>query len=265
VDVYVEGREDKYLLDWHFRRTGFRERFVYSIDSVEVPDGLLVEHGLDPHSARNRIIVLASHLQNAGITPEQSRLIVDRDQEDLVKTRGLSDDLIVTGHGALSIALTANKSLQTIGELFCHDHIAGDVFADDVYAAAARLYLIRAAAKRLGFPLKIGAVTDFVSVAKNRIRFDETAYIRRMAEASGLVGSLGELAAEIVRCEAIASGLALPAEVMANDHDLLAVSLRVIRLCGGLVNRSEDDLRLMMMARLDSDLLDEYDVIKRLK
>lgn len=60
-DVYVEGQFDQDVISTCLREHGEYERTVYSIDSIEVPIGILAAHHLTDGN-KQRVLALAQEL-----------------------------------------------------------------------------------------------------------------------------------------------------------------------------------------------------------
>lgn len=262
-DVYVEGRNDKWVLDWYFRERG-AEAVVYAIDTVDVPDGLLVSLGLNPGSARSRVIALSHYLSDAGVDLSDIRFLVDRDQEDLIATPRLNERVSLTDIATLELTLAHDGSLRRLSDVACCGRVDPEHFIDRIFEISSEIFLIRASAKRLGLPLKILTPDDFIFVRNGSIEFDASGYIQRILVASNSVRHRDAVEAELERCRMQATSLCLSRKLMANDHDVLAIALRIARQCGGLANRSVDDVRSLLLMGLEIDLFDSQPSVRSL-
>jgi hypothetical protein len=247
-DIYVEGSNDKLLLDWCFRDAAPRIA-VYNVDSIEVPDHEVARLNLSPGSARSRVLTLASVLSDRVETARLPLFIVDRDQVDLHPIRLNPPTLAVTDYGTLELGFISEESFNNLAHVACKNRLAGQQLMQRSLDISFRLGLIRAAAKRLEVPLRILDAADFIEAGGEVVRFDHARYLDRCANASNLIGRRDELREEVELCEAQFNQLQADRRLLVNDHDLHRVLRRIAKVIGGDNTRAPEQIRdLLLMA-----------------
>lgn len=82
-EVWVEGVRDRQFLEWFLSADDYAVVEVREIDQVAFADSAVVQHGLRPHSSRDRVIAFALDLDTAVTLGAASVLaIADRDRHD---------------------------------------------------------------------------------------------------------------------------------------------------------------------------------------
>jgi hypothetical protein len=246
VDLYVEGVGDKALLDYYLRSIGRGDVHVYAVDSVDVPDGKLVELGLSPGSNRNRVLALAELLRRNGVLSDTLQFLVDRDQEDLAPSGPFIENVMVTAWGSLSLGLATDASLRRIAEVHCGATSLPARVSEASFRIARHMYVLRAAAKRLDLPLSVLSPDDFIVLRAQSIDFNFRDYVSRVCIQSGSAREVDRVLAECDSCMDIVVAMELSREVTANDHDLFGVLLKLLRLHGGMTSRSVIDVRAQL-------------------
>ena len=93
-DIYVEGVNDKKLIEWVLSAHNIKDIRVYLIDGVEVNDDILKRHGLNKGSNRSKVLALSAELAQSSL-PVTCKIVCisDRDQEDYIPS-GLNNCLL---------------------------------------------------------------------------------------------------------------------------------------------------------------------------
>lgn len=94
-DLFVEGDTDKDFIEWYVWAAGLGSVAVYTIETVDIQDEVLLKHGLPTGSNRSRVLALAGEL--AARHPEGDLRVLclaDRDFEDY-QPSGIDDAYVV--------------------------------------------------------------------------------------------------------------------------------------------------------------------------
>jgi len=113
-DVYVEGTFDKRLLEWFFGDQDISGVCVYTIDAINVPDDLLVRHGLNGGGNRSRIIALSNELSTHLPRDRCIVCIADRDQEDYLPSGHRNVYLEFTDYTSSDLYLFQQRILRKL-------------------------------------------------------------------------------------------------------------------------------------------------------
>jgi hypothetical protein len=180
VDIYVEGRSDKVVLDYLLDG---RDVHVYEIDVIDVPITALEPLGLSA-GARNRVIGLSVAL-NAELTPSSDykiRCIVDADFDRLLKG-DLPESAYqrLTDFSCLESYWFERSQLKKFRMLGLND--VGGLSSIDLYdvllPVVTECFLLRASAAQLGLKLKWLDSVSCCSRAGVDIYFDRNEFITR--------------------------------------------------------------------------------------
>lgn len=262
-EVYVEGLQDKAILD-HFTRSRGVRADVYTVGSVIVPAAAITDRGLDNPSSRSGVIALRAELERNGVNVEEHIFLVDRDQEDLVPTPYI-DGCDMTAFGTLAVHLVGRPSIERLCSLAARQVIDADTLEESIYRISKSLYAVRSAAKRKAIPLKMLAVGAFISGrSTSGFDIDMVGYLSACLFSSGLVDRRDEVLEEVQLCVRDIEARSLDPRVFINDHELWVIIKTILSKSGDKVNRSAEDVRDMFLVGCEIDALDDVPFFSRL-
>lgn len=249
-EIYVEGIQDKIILDHLLDVRGIKAA-VYTADTVEIPHVALISRGLDAPSARSSVIAARCELLVRGVDMDDHIFLVDRDQEDLVATPFI-DGCLITDFGSLPTHLMNGRSLAKLVRLAGRGLIAHDVLERSIHDISIDLYLIRAASKIIGIPLRILSPAPYICKTHGNgysLQFDD--YLRSCLHSCNLICREVDLQASVAECRRRLILMDMDPRVFINDHELWIIVKSIFKLAGDSVNRSVEDVRDLFMMSLD--------------
>lgn len=114
-DIYVEGTFDKHLIEWFLSENNISNVIVYPIDTVNVPEDILNQQGLnDGGGNRARLIALSSKLASEITKKCHAICIADRDHEDYLHIVQENAYLKLTDYTSLDLYLFKRHVLQKL-------------------------------------------------------------------------------------------------------------------------------------------------------
>lgn len=177
-DIYVEGNNDKELIEWFLSAHDIQEVGIYLIDIVNVEENVLNHHGLDTGSNRSRVVALSAEL--AASLPQTCKVIciADRDCEDYLPSGIHNNFLEFTDYNSTELYLLNPSMLSK----FFHLVLGGfSLSADDIMTKAVPiledLYIIRLANRVLDWQMKWIDFTKYVHIS-SAISFDRDAFLK---------------------------------------------------------------------------------------
>lgn len=151
-DIIVEGQFDKEVISRALNESRDYDRIVYTINSVNVPNDIVIKHGLSDGN-KQRVIVLAREL--ASLPAECAyRCLVDKDLDHWFGPLETTARLLWTNPASLELYFFTDAILKDIilTTAQCRiDH--WDEFLDSMVTALRDLYLLRLADRELSWNL----------------------------------------------------------------------------------------------------------------
>ncbi len=167
-DIYVEGVNDKNLIEWVLSAHNINDIKVYSIDGIEIDDDIIESHKLNSGSNRAKVLALSAELARS--LPDTCKIlcIADRDQEDYMPS-GLDNCFLeFTDYNSTELYLLSSSIIRKFVSLV----LGGFRISEDRLVAQAipileDLYVIRLASVALGWNM------EWIKI-KNYVHFSET-------------------------------------------------------------------------------------------
>lgn len=177
-DVYVEGVNDKNLLEWFLADHGETSIGVYSIDTINIPSELVVQHGLEAGSNRSRVITLSEEL--AGHLPNESRIlcIVDRDHEDFIPCGKANRYLGFTDYTSTDLYLLRPKTVRKLVRLVLGGMaVSADDLYQEIVGVLGEIFLLRLTNVALGWNMEWVPFTRYMDI-DNGLVFGEDRFTK---------------------------------------------------------------------------------------
>ena len=154
-DIYVEGVNDENLIKWLLFARNIKDISVYSIDVVEVNDGILKRHGLNKGSNRSKVLALSAELAQSLSVKCNIICIADRDQEDYLPSGLGNCYLEFTDYNSIELYLLKSSMIRKFISLV----LGGFPISEDRLLAQAipileDLYILRLAGQVLNWNMK---------------------------------------------------------------------------------------------------------------
>lgn len=178
-DVFVEGTYDYEILSNCYRTSSQKDRVVYDINSVEVPNELLSKHGLTSGN-KQRVIALAREL--AAISDECFyRCIVDPDLDHWFDKLETTPRLVWMDFCSIELyffseEVITNLLISTAKSKI--DDING--YIESLVEVLSTLYALRLADRQMNTSLSWLTIDRCLIRDKNKINFDVEEYLNRI-------------------------------------------------------------------------------------
>lgn len=188
-DIYVEGVNDKNLIEWVLSAHNIKDISVYSIDGVEVNDDILERHKLNRRSNRSKVLALSAELAQSLPVTCKIICIADRDQEDYLPS-GLGNCFLeFTDYNSTELYLLGSSMIRKFISLV----LGGFPISEDRLVAQAipileDLYVLRLANQALDWNMEWINFTKYVQITEefsfDRERFQK-AYLQKNRKWNG--------------------------------------------------------------------------------
>lgn len=263
-DIFVEGFQDQLLLTWYLEAIGEVSRKVYPIESIEVPEEVLLRHKLERGSRRREVIAFAAELQAAGALSEKTVLIVDRDLDDALEPIPAWAGVCLTDVGAMDVYLLHSDAVEKLSAFIGRRGMAADEIVNSVLGVAKQLYEIRAAIHVTGIGVKILDPTPNL-VLGAALKFSADEYLRRIMQNGPYYQRLEEVRENLGAVQQRVKARDLGALVTVHGHDALSILAWFLRQVGARADlRAEENLRSMLQMALTVPALREWPLFSRL-
>lgn len=191
-DIYVEGVNDKNLIEWVLSAHNIKDIRVYLIDGVEVNDDILKRHGLNKGSNRSKVLALSAELAQSSL-PVTCKIvcIADRDQEDYLPSGLGNCYLEFTDYNSIELYLFKSSMIRKFISLV----LGGFPISEDRLMAQSipileDLYVLRLAGQVLGWNMKWIKLKKYVQI-NEEFSFDherfQKAYLQKNRKWNGRV------------------------------------------------------------------------------
>ena len=222
-DLYVEGENDRWMLEWFFTSIGSANVRVYPIEAVDVPPELLDEHVASGN--RGRVLALCRQLEDRLRGEARSvRGLIDKDDSDLLGITFASRHLLLTDFSCLECYALSGRMLFKLFRLYFGKDIEENRIRE-LLEVAVEVFALRAAKNATARSAKwIDEFTRYCSVRSSRVDFDCELYIERLVNASGGTLNAEALQEKFKELRRKASG---DVRQSINGHDLVKDSFVV--------------------------------------
>lgn len=263
-DIFVEGFQDQLLLTWYLEAIGEISRKVYPIESIEVPEEVMLRHNLERGSRRREVIAFAAELGAAGALSEETVLIVDRDLDDALEPVPVWAGVCLTDVGAMDVYLLHSDAAEKLRAFIGRKGMAADEIVRSVLGVAKQLYEIRAAIHVTDIGVKILDPTPNL-VLGAALEFNSDEYLQRVMQNGPHYRRLEEVRENLRAVQQRVRARGLGALVTVHGHDALLILAWFLRRLGARADlRAEENLRSMLQMALTVPALREWPLFSRL-
>jgi len=226
-DIYVEGPEDKAILDAMLEEHQIEGVSVFEIANVHVPS----EYG-EENSSRTRLVKLATLLVEAlGAERPRVACVVDSDFDSLSACREENAFLVRTDYANMEMYFFSPPSLERISRRCLRGKRISDyMIAKFMVPTLQSLFLIRYVNSREEWHLHCMSFDRLVSFRRGRFGFDRDEYLRRYLNKNGRVR---DFAAFVEALEAVAVPSGRDARCFIHGHDFLRLLRRMLNCLRG--------------------------------
>lgn len=221
-DIYVEGPQDKAILEWYLEEINCNNVKVYDISTVDVPRTHIIQHGLDTGSARGRVIGLATYLMENCHIADRVSFLIDKDYDGYIQPNPAHPDVVtITDINSLGLICLNHDSLTKFTTLIAkRSRQETPRIAGSIISIARFLYAVRVAQLRRGENHNSVKFTKSCTLDPlGRVLFNRDDYIIRYVQGTRVAIGADDFKTEIAN---ILEELQDDLNSM-NDHDLIVL------------------------------------------
>jgi|GEM_PF-4588229 len=183
-DLYVEGKSDKYFLEWHLNQIGIVKSDIYTIENIFIPSDELFINGYENNN-RDRILFLISCL-NASKCLGKYKGIIDRDI--LCFTRGLPlmDNVLITDYSCLEMYAYNDDVMAKINDTGFSHRIRNNLFSfiNEVLMLSSSIRIFE---KRMNISIRKLAFDRYIECKNKSLEFNKTKYLTAIHNSNSIV------------------------------------------------------------------------------
>jgi len=183
-DLYVEGKSDKYFLEWHLKQIGIIKSDIYAIESIFIPSEDLLTKGYE-NGNRDRVLFLISCL-NASKCFGKYKGIIDRDI--LCFTRGLPlvDNVLITDYSCLEMYAYNDDVMTKINDTGFSHGIKNNLFSfiNEVLKLSSSIRIFE---KRANVSIRKLAFDRYIEYKNKSLEFNRTKYLTAIHNSNSIV------------------------------------------------------------------------------
>lgn len=178
-DIFVEGAFDQEIVSRCFEFTNNAHKVVYAIDSVEVPDTLLMSHNLTDGN-KQRVLALAKELST--IKEDCSyKCMVDKDLDHWLNNVEDIKRLVWTEYCSIDLYFFKEEILQDILVTTSKAKISNwSIYIKSLIKTFRIIFIIRLVDRKLSLNMKWIDLSKYLSKHENQIIFNDKDYITRL-------------------------------------------------------------------------------------
>lgn len=208
--VFVEGRYDRVLIDWFItestqRGMPVRDCYVYEIGDIDVPNTVVIAHGLS-EGERARVIALALELEgNLAAGSTRATCVADRDFADLLHEVFAANCLLLTDYACMEMYLYTEIVFDRFVRLYCPEcEISAGELLRQVADVGQQLFQLRLVnqLEEFGLNFKEFTLKKFLALRDETISFDRDEYLVRLLHKHNLADFREKFDVGIVEFEA---------------------------------------------------------------
>ena len=176
-DIFVEGRSDKYFVEWYLQDSNVDDVSVYSIDLIDIPDEILAEHNLTKGSKRSYVLALSCTLAARFPSELNVLCLADRDFEDYRTTVKINRYLLFTDCNSLDLYPFSLNTMHKFTMVALGGFpVSAETLMDMLDNILRRLYLLRLANELLGWGMEWVPFTRYIIVRGCSVSFNENRF-----------------------------------------------------------------------------------------
>jgi Protein of unknown function (DUF4435) len=177
-DIYVEGYSDYLFFQWFLDKSKCQNSAVYEIDTVQIAEEILVQHGLD-NGNRGRVIALALELERKLVHPHQATCVADRDFDAITGRTFSCGILLFTDYSCLEMYTFNECALSKFLSIVVRTSaISARQLLASLYPILQEVFLIRLTSIKLQLALSWISFTKCCTAKRGNIEFNAAQFIR---------------------------------------------------------------------------------------
>lgn len=234
-DIYVEGACDQDFVARLLIQNGSKDRAVYAIGLIDIPDLILDKHKLHRGSNRNRVIAMALEVWAAiGKDTCSLKFIVDQDLCRFVPAEVPPDGILMTDYAAMDFYLLRGTSLTKFAHFVCgiDDQNTG-AFIQSVYGVVKSVFSLRVALARLNVSARIVGLERLVTFRDSNASIEMADLVQRTLSVANSLGKRDMVAIATRDAFADVTRVDPDGGSLGNGHDVMKVLGEAARQLGG--------------------------------
>ncbi len=225
-DLFVEGNCDCHLLTWYLREIGKTTVSVTRIDLVEIPDDIVVKHGLNLDSNRAKVLSLAYELHEYGITVITAGCIVDLDFQPFIPLERVVPLIHFTDYNSIECYLLSERNLSKFIDLVLKGFSLNSVrIIDAISYIAVEIFSIRLTNEYLRWGLPWVNLKGYVKCKKSKITFNKNGYIKAYLSKGRKLHEKEAFLSRLAESQSIISGKSIMVSFRGHDFTYLLYKL----------------------------------------
>lgn len=264
-DVFVEGTDDRAVLEWYLGERTKRFVSVAEIDSVHVPDDTVLGHG-HKIGNRGRVISLAYELESRLDSNAQAAvtLVVDADFDHIKQVSLRCSMLLSTDFSCFEMYWFNDRVIEKCRLL------AGvprrppvHTFLDELAKVLQCLFVIRLSNETLELRMSWIPFNKVCSKEGDAIAFDKDEFVRRYLMKNGQTARLEDFREEIATNRTLLRG---DPRYQINGHDFTALFYWYIHplVSGKKGFMGEESVKKVLRTCVELDQLDDQPMFQRI-
>ncbi len=259
-DIFVEGAEDKAIIEGVLEENGVKGVVVFEISSVEIP----TDYG-EENNNRTRVIKLSRLL---GSKPEIDLgnvvCVVDSDF-DFITGGGIEDTfLLKTDYANMEMYLCAQDSLEKVSRRCLRKRrLTNYMYEKFMVPTLQTLFLIRFVNSQQKWRLQYLSFERLLKCRRGRFSWDRNEYLRRYLNKNGRVAELEDFLTEVDSIHVPDVG---DARRFIHGHDFIMLLMKMMNeLLNSKVFTNEEVVLSLLKACTDYSALFEETLFKEIK
>ena len=178
-DLFVEGSTDESFIKWYIGNSGAGSVSVYPIDLIDVPDEIVLKHGLTAGSNRSRVLAVACELAEQRPQGLSVLCLADRDFEDYCPSVRDNAYILFTDCNSLDLyAFTLHTMRKFAAVALGGLPMPAETLMDMLIATLRQIYTLRLANELLGWGMRWISFTRYISFQQGALTFRKEELIR---------------------------------------------------------------------------------------
>jgi len=259
-DLYVEGKSDRFFLEWHLKKMGVIHLNIYTIEDIFIPPEVLFKKGYEDNN-RDRVLFLICCL-NEDISIDKYKGIIDKDI--LYFTRGLPviNNVLLTDYSCFEMYAYNKEVFTKINDTGFSHKIPNNLF---IFINNVLLFTtaIRIFEKRMCISINKPELKKYITSINNKLDFEEKKYLSAIQSNNNVGLSYDNFSKKI-------SDISIELQNndvkdFSNGHDFITITNCSLKELGIISRHITDDaIKAIIMVAIDTESLKTYNLFMEL-
>jgi hypothetical protein len=259
-DLYVEGKSDKYFLEWHLKEMGVTQPDICLIEDIHIPSDDLSKKGYENNN-RDRILLLISCL-NKSKSLGKYKGIIDRDILHFTGDFPIADNILQTDYSCLEMYAYNDDVMMKINDTGFSHKMKNNSFLviNEMLKITSSIRIFE---KREKLPISKLKLDRYVEYKNKLLSFDREKYLTAIFNNNSFNFAYNNFSEKI---STISDELSdYDARDYSNGHDFIGILKCVLKKTDVINNNITDDIiRTMIMVAIDTKYLLTCELFKAL-